>query len=108
MRDFIGIVDYYRDMWARRSHLLNPLIALKSNNVEFKWTDVEQKAFDGIKRYITQDILLPYPSFNKCFNIHADASDYQIGLVITQNGKHIAFYSLKRTGSQIKYTVIEK
>ena len=50
---FRDIVNYYRDLWARLSHLLNPLTALTSSNVQFKWTATEQKAFDGIKRAVT-------------------------------------------------------
>ena len=62
-------------MWAKRSHLLHPLTALTSNNVNFKWTDVEQKVFGDIKIAVVQDTLLVYPYFNKRFDIHADASD---------------------------------
>ena len=61
---FIGIVNYYRDMWSRRSYLLHPLTVITSNKVKFKWTDMEQKSFDDIKRAVAQDTLsltLPLP-----------------------------------------------
>ena len=69
-------------MWARRSHLLHPLTALTPNKVKFKWTDMEQKAFDEIKQAVAQDTLLPYLDFNKRFNIYINASDDQLGAVI--------------------------
>ena len=56
---------------------------------------MEQKAFDDIKRTVAHDNLLAYPDFNKHFDIHTDASDYQLGELIIQNGKPIAFYSRK-------------
>jgi hypothetical protein len=34
LRQFIGIVNYYRDMWFRRSELLAPLTSLTSNNCQ--------------------------------------------------------------------------
>ena len=37
---FISIFNYYRDIWARRSHLLHPLTALTPNKVRFKWAGV--------------------------------------------------------------------
>ena len=40
MRAFIGLVNYYRDMWPRRSHLLQPLTVLVPYEVRFKYTDV--------------------------------------------------------------------
>ena len=72
---FIGIVHYYMDIWAKRSHIIHPLIALMSHKVRFKWNDLEQKPFDDIKRAVSQDTLLAYPDFNQHFDIHTDASD---------------------------------
>ena len=40
VRAFIGLVNYYRDMWPRWLHLLQPLNLLTSSKVGFKWTDV--------------------------------------------------------------------
>ena len=94
-------------MWANRSHLLHPLTALTPHKVRFKWTDVEQKAFDNIKRDVSQDTLLAYPDFNERFDIHTDYSDYQLGAVISQNGKPIDFYIRKLTGPQTRYKVTE-
>ena len=95
-------------MWAKMSHLIHPLTALTSNKVNFKWTDVEQKAFDKIKGIVDCGTLLSYPDFNKRFNIHTDAIYYQIGEVISQYGKPIEFYSRKLTGPQTRYAVTEK
>ena len=97
VRYFIGIVNYYRDMWAKRSHLLHPLTALTLHKVRFKCTDLEQKLFDDIKRAVSQDTLLAYPEFNKRFDIHTDANNCQLGTVIRQNRKPITFYSGKLT-----------
>ena len=69
VRVFIGLVNYYRDMWPIRSHLLQPLTALTSSKVRFKWTDMDYKEFDDIKQYVAHDTLLVYPDFNKCFDI---------------------------------------
>ena len=39
LRCFIGLVNYYRDMWKGRSELLAPLTDLTSKNVPIKWTE---------------------------------------------------------------------
>ena len=49
-----------------------------------------------------------YPDFNEHFDIHTDASNFQLGAVIIQNGKPIDFCSRKLTGAQSRYTVMEK
>ena len=62
-------------MWSKRPHLLQPLTELTSKKVRFKWTVVEQKLFDEIKRIVAYDTLLLYQDFNKIFDIHMDASE---------------------------------
>ena len=108
VRALIRLVKYYKDMWAKQSHLLKPLNVLNSNKVNFKWIYVKQKASDEIKRIVACNTLLIYPDFNKRFDIHTDYSDFQIGAVIIQEGKPIAFYSRKLTVPQTRYTVTEK
>ena len=95
-------------MWPRRSHTLAPLTKLTSIKTRFKWTQVEQDAFDEIKRIVARDNLLTYPDFNETFKIHTNASAIQLGAVISNKGKPIAFYSGKLTDAQQGYTVMER
>ena len=105
---FIGMINFYRDMWQKRSELLAPLTALTSKNVKYEWTDEHQKCFEAIKRVIGREVLLGYPDFNAPFEIHTDASKLQLGAVISQKGKPIAFYSRKMNSAQQNYTTTEK
>jgi len=54
LRKFIGIVNYYRDMWVRRSEVLAPLSALTSKNVKWTWGEEQQQAFETMKKIYKQ------------------------------------------------------
>jgi hypothetical protein len=95
-------------MWKRRSDLLAPLTVLCSPATKWRWIDVEQKAFDLIKAAISNDVLLSYPDFSAPFEIHTDASKNQLGSVISQGGKPVAFYSRKLNPAQQRYTTTER
>ena len=49
-----------------------------------------------------------YPNFTKPFDIHTDASHTQLGAVISQQGRPIAFYSRKLNPAQTRYTTTER
>jgi hypothetical protein len=59
------------------------------------------------KRVIAKEAMLAYPDFSKAITIHMDAIHYQLGGVISQEGKPIAFYSRKLTDTQNHYTTME-
>jgi len=108
LRHFLGMVNFYRDMWKRRSHLLAPLTGLVGSTAKFIWGEEQQEAFDEMKRVIGKETLLTFPDFNKEFHIYTDASDYQLGAVIMQENKPIAFYSRKMNKAQRNYTTGEQ
>ena len=92
-------------MWPRRSYTLEPLTRSLYIKWKLKWTQVEQANFDKIKQIVAHDTLSTYPDFNETLKIHTDASAFQLGEVINQKGKNIAFYNRKLTDSQQHYTV---
>ena len=67
-----------------------------------------QKVFNAVKKIISRETLLSYPNFDKPFDIHTNASDLQLGAVISQNNKPIAFYSRKINPAQTRYTTTDK
>jgi hypothetical protein len=52
--------------------------------------------------------MLTFPDFSKPFRIYTDSSDKQLGAVITQYEKSIAFYSRKFNSAQQRYTFGEQ
>jgi hypothetical protein len=108
LRRFLGMINYYRDMWRGRSHILAPLTSLSGKNAKWKWTDECEQAFETIKRSIARETMLTFPDFNKEFHIYTDASDFQLGAVIMQDDKPLAFYSRKLNKHQRRYTTGEQ
>jgi len=108
MRSFIGLVNFYRYMWRRRSHLLAPLAELAGKKTTFEWTSTHQEAFEAIKAAVSKDALLSFPDYTLPFELYTDASEYQMGAVLMQGTKTLAFWSRKLKPEQKNYSVGEK
>ena len=59
-----------------------------------------------MKAVIAREAMLAYPDFDDEFILHTDASHTQLGAVISQKGKPIAFYSRKLKPEQTRYTTL--
>jgi hypothetical protein len=118
LRHFLGMVQYYHDLWERRSEMLAPLTSLvgdcgqtKTNKdkgtkkVPWHWDEVHQRKFDHVKATIAKDVVLAYPDYSKVFEIYTDPSSKQLGAVITQDIRPIAFFSWKLSNTQRKYSI---
>jgi hypothetical protein len=62
------------------------------------------------KKVIGTEVLLCHPDFNNpdSFHLYTDASDHQLGAVIMQDKKPIAFYSQMLNIAQKRYTTSER
>ena len=111
LRAFIGMVNFYRECWKKRAHVMAPLTALtKVPRKDFSkhWTDKATEAFKATKAMIAHDVLLTYPDPNKVFVIETDASDYQLGAVCYQDGRPVFFWSRKLSPAQTRYATPDK
>jgi hypothetical protein len=57
---------------------------------------------------VTADALAAYSDHNKRFDVYTDASEFQLGACIIQEGRPIAYFSQKLTKLQHNYTTMEK
>jgi pullulanase/glycogen debranching enzyme len=87
------MVNYHRDFWIRRLEILAPLTKLCSTTAKWHWGKEQQDSVDFMKKNIALEVQLSYPDFNKSFDIYMDASDIQLGAVIAQEGRPIAFHT---------------
>jgi hypothetical protein len=95
LRHFLGMVQYYSDLWAKWSDMLASLTSLVgecgqtksprdkgTKKVPLYWDEVHQRAFNHVKATIAKDVVLAYPDYSKVFKIYTDASSKQLGAVI--------------------------
>ena len=88
------MVNYYRDMWPCRTHVLVPLTEL-TGKCSFHWTLECQLTFKKMKTLVSSGALLAFPDHMQPFDVETDASDYQLRSVIQQQGRPIAYYLQK-------------
>ena len=108
LTNFLGGINYYRDMWKHRSDILNPLTKMTSKQAIWNWTEEQQKAFEHMNKSISRETLLVCPNFSKLFVIHKDTSKVQLGAVISQDYKAIALFIRILIPELVNYTTIEQ
>lgn len=110
LKMFLGMVNFYRDMWPKRSHMLAPLNKLSGTKSKknWKWGPEQEQAFLEAKEMLKKEALLAFPDFTKPFHLYTDASDMQLGATVVQEGKPLGFYTRKLNSAQKNYTVGER
>jgi hypothetical protein len=79
--------------------------AKETKMVPWHWDEVHQRPFDLVKATIAREVVLAYPDYSKVFEIYTNTWSKQLGAVITQENRPIAFFSWKLSTMQRKYSV---
>ena len=88
VKQFLGLIGYYRKFMPRFSDLARTLNALTRKNMEFEWTLVRQESFDLLKASLMTEPILTYPDPNLPYVLFTDASKYAWACVLTWEKTH--------------------
>lgn len=112
---FLGLTGYYRRFIPNFASVAAPLTdaTCKENPERIQWTLAETTSFERLKQALASRPVLQGPNFTKPFCLQTDASDYGIGVVLSQRDddgtyQPIAFYSKKLNKAERRYAVIER
>ena len=80
LKIFLGMVNFYCDMFLKRSHFLAPLNKLSTKKgKDWYWGAAEQKDFKEAKKMLTVHATLAFPDFEQPL----------LGATLVQNGNHL-------------------
>ena len=100
---FLGLAGYYRRFVEGFSVMAAPLTKLIRKGVPFVWTEKQQKAFDRLKKVLTEAPVLIQPVSGKDFTVYSDASHVGLGCVLMQEGKVVAYASRQLKAHEVNY-----
>lgn len=86
VRAFLDLSGYYRCLIPNFSSLACPLTDLtwKQQPEKVQWSPATEKAFQSLKKALIAEPVLQAPDFTLPFILQMDASDYGLGVVLSQ------------------------
>ena len=76
--------------------------------VEFTWTQKQNKAFEALKKVLTNKPVLQIFDSKKEVTLTTATSECGIAAVVSQEGHPVRYLSIKLTSAECNYSNIEK
>lgn len=84
LQAFLGFINFYTKFIENYAETTLPSLKLLKKDIKFEWGIEQQEAFEKIKKLFDKEIILSFPNINKEFILTADASDYAIAVILSQ------------------------
>ena len=112
VKQFLGLVGYYRKFVPHFSDIARPLTQLTRRNEGFNWSTECDKCFHMLKDYLQEAQILRYPYPAADYILYTDASKYAYAGVLTQSidgtDHPVAYTSGLFRGSQLNWAACTK
>ena len=113
LKSYLGLLTYYSKFIPNMSTTLAPVNRLLCKDVEWKWTEVEQKAFEDSKKSLTSSSLLVHFDPSLKLILACDASAYGVGAVLAHrmpdgSEKPIGYASRSLSRAERNYSQLER
>nr|GEY55474.1 uncharacterized protein [Tanacetum cinerariifolium] len=104
VRQFSGLVGYYRRFIKGFSKIVKPLTKLTQKHKKYIWEKDQESAFQLLKQKNCEAPILALPKGNDAFIVYCDASLQGLGAVLMQKEKVIAYASRQLKPNKENYT----
>ncbi|GFV22079.1 retrovirus-related Pol polyprotein from transposon 17.6 [Trichonephila clavipes] len=84
LQSFLQTCSWYRKFIPNFSDIARPLSNLSKKSTAWKWSEIEQQAFQTLKQCLITPPILRQVDPKKPFIIRTDASSYALGAVLLQ------------------------
>ena len=110
LRNFLGLANFYRRFMLQFSHIAWSLsqVTRGGDKEKFVWGLSQQQAFDDLKQHLCSSPTLSVPDLQHPFEIEIDASDYAVGIVLTQHDHPVVYHSEPLSDVIHKYPTYDK
>ncbi|KAL4354151.1 hypothetical protein GQ457_06G015870 [Hibiscus cannabinus] len=95
VRSFLGMASYYHKFIQGFGSIASSISDMLRKDVPFLWTVEAQAAMDHLKSCFCIAPVLGLPNFELPFQVETNASGTGVGVVLTQAGRLLAFFSQK-------------
>jgi hypothetical protein len=93
VQSFLGLAGYYHRFIPDFSKIAKPMISLLQKDHKFVWTEECEVAFYTLQKLLTTAPVLAQPDIEKSFDVFYDASKNDLGCILMQDGRVIAYAS---------------
>lgn len=105
----LGMINFVQKFAPRLSEMTTPLRDLLKKDSEFMWdATVQGKAFDEIKKALSDAPVLKFFDPSKQTVLQCDASENGLGACLLQEGHPVGYASRALTATECNYAQIEK
>lgn len=116
LRQFLGMINFYRRFIPRASHIFAPVNNLLTDKIkgktEVQWNNEAIQSFEQCKEQLAAATLLAHPVDNAPLSLVTDASDFAVGATLQQRinseWQPLGFFSKKLSSAEQKYGAYDR
>ena len=102
------MVNFYRRYVSKYTVITELFANLRKKNVEFIWSEEQQKVFAGLKVIMAKKPVMKFFYPKKDITLTPDASEHSMYGILSQEEHPIIYLSRRLTNTEFNYSNIEK
>jgi hypothetical protein len=105
IQSFLGLTGYYRRFIEGFLKISKAMTELLEKDKQFEWMPACEASFQELKKRLTTTPVLVMPDMEKSFSIYCDVLGQELGCVLIQDGRVVAYASRQLRKHEVNYPI---